>query len=215
MSTRGMLRSVAASRARLCRMMITLSIVAVSVIAPCYGAASALKGGGELYFVPVGPLKSVSTEQLVSYYRVRFGLDIRVLSRIEPAESAADLRRRQLIAERITQFVRTSYPELATGPRTVIIGISEYDMHIQKIANWQFAFSYRDGRVAIVSAARMDPKNFGLPADGELLHQRLRKMITKNLGILYFGLSQTSDPRSVMYNGILGLEELDAIGEDF
>lgn len=40
-------------------------------------------------------------------------------------------------------------------------------------------------------------------------------MLTKSIGILYFNLKPTDNPRSVLYSNVLGLEELDAMGEDF
>jgi hypothetical protein len=40
-------------------------------------------------------------------------------------------------------------------------------------------------------------------------------MITKNIGILYFDKEQNSNPRSVLYDNVMGLEELDSMGEDF
>ena len=61
----------------------------------------------------------------------------------------------------------------------------------------------------------MNPVNFGEPKDHALLHSRLRKTITKCIGIFYYRLLQSNDPRSVMYKSILGLEELDRVGEDF
>jgi hypothetical protein len=32
---------------------------------------------------------------------------------------------------------------------------------------------------------------------------------------MYFGLPQSGDPRSVLYGNILGVADLDAMGEDF
>ena len=40
-------------------------------------------------------------------------------------------------------------------------------------------------------------------------------MVTKNLGILYFGLDESSHRRSMMFGPILGPRDLDSIGEDF
>jgi hypothetical protein len=40
-------------------------------------------------------------------------------------------------------------------------------------------------------------------------------MVTKDIGILYYGLPQSDNPRSVLYNGILGIQELDSVGEEF
>ncbi len=40
-------------------------------------------------------------------------------------------------------------------------------------------------------------------------------MITKNIGIMYYGLEQSSDRKSVLFGPILSLDDLDSIGEDF
>jgi hypothetical protein len=44
---------------------------------------------------------------------------------------------------------------------------------------------------------------------------RLRKIVTKDIGILYYGMAQNQDPHSVLYSEIVGIEELDEAGEDF
>jgi hypothetical protein len=40
-------------------------------------------------------------------------------------------------------------------------------------------------------------------------------MVSKNVGILYYKLPQKSDRKSVMFGPILGIDDLDSIGEDF
>jgi hypothetical protein len=51
---------------------------------------------------------------------------------------------------------------------------------------------------------------------GDLLESaRLRKMATRDIGDLYFGLPLSSDRHSVLYRSILGVPDLDAIGEDY
>jgi hypothetical protein len=54
-----------------------------------------------------------------------------------------------------------------------------------------------------------------MPPGTALESARLRKMILKNIGIMYLGMSPKSDPHSVLYDRILGLEELDEIQERF
>lgn len=44
---------------------------------------------------------------------------------------------------------------------------------------------------------------------------RLRKMVGKNIGILYFGLDQSRDPARMLYGNIGGPQELDAMSEPF
>ena len=40
-------------------------------------------------------------------------------------------------------------------------------------------------------------------------------MVTKYIGVMYYGLTESSDPRSVLYGNILGVSDLDNMGEDF
>jgi len=39
--------------------------------------------------------------------------------------------------------------------------------------------------------------------------------VTKDIGIFYFGLPRSFNPKSVLYNQIMGIEALDDVGEDF
>jgi len=84
--------------------------------------------------------------------------------------------------------------------------IAQYD--------WQFTFSWRQERkYAVVSDARMRLGAKVVPA--EKVASRLRKMVTKNIGVLYFHLPQSNDPRSVLYKSVGGISELDYMGEEF
>lgn len=53
------------------------------------------------------------------------------------------------------------------------------------------------------------------PVNEEQILMRLRKMVTKNVGVLYFHLRQSDDPRSVLYRNVGGIQDLDYMGEDF
>jgi len=54
-----------------------------------------------------------------------------------------------------------------------------------------------------------------LQADDARIMARLRKMVGKNIGILYFGLDMSADPASMLYGRIGGPQELDAMSESF
>lgn len=69
--------------------------------------------------------------------------------------------------------------------------------------------------VAVVSYARMDPATLGQAPDAAVLETRLRKMISKNIGIIYYGLPTSNNPRSAMFRNILGVDHLDRLTEDF
>lgn len=51
-------------------------------------------------------------------------------------------------------------------------------------------------------------------ADATVL-ARLRKMVGKNIGVLFFRLPLSDDPRSMMYGSIGGPQELDTMLEEF
>ncbi|HKV94604.1 MAG TPA: hypothetical protein VJW20_18815 [Candidatus Angelobacter sp.] len=51
--------------------------------------------------------------------------------------------------------------------------------------------------------------------EGTSLRQRLRKVVTKDVGLLYYGKQASENPRSVLYNNIGGIQELDQVTEDF
>ena len=92
-----------------------------------------------------------------------------------------------------------------------VIGVTGEDMYLQTNPRWRFAFSYRNGPcVAVVSYARMQ-----IDASPEVRATRLRKMTAKNLGVLVYGLPLNKDPRSLMFDEILGIEDLDFMDENF
>jgi predicted Zn-dependent protease len=86
--------------------------------------------------------------------------------------------------------MQNGYPELAADRHGVLIGITEADMYTLD-ESWNFALGLRQGRAAVVSSARMDPGHFpnGTPVDSALLHRRLVKMISREIGFLYYFLS--------------------------
>jgi len=105
---------------------------------------------------------------------------------------------------------------LAADPNAIIIGLTSQDMYIAR-KDWRLAFGRRDAHTptAVVSTARMNLHYSDQPFWGSSANIRLRKVVTKDIGIFYYGLSQSDNPRSVLYNGILGIQELDAVGEEF
>src|SRR5215468_4521257 len=101
------------------------------------------------------------------------------------------------------------------GLGAILIGITAQDMYIRG-KDWRFAFAYSEpDRWAVISTARMDPTWYAQPAHPALLRKRLRKMVTRAIGILHFRYAEVSNQRSVMSGPILSLEDLDRIPEDF
>jgi predicted Zn-dependent protease len=183
---------------------------------PAAGARTVpvLSGHGRIYFVPLGGLPLPLT-RLADHFHKKLGLQIEILPRLEPEASEWDDRRRQYVAEELIALMKRSYPDLVSDPEVMLIGITSSDMYIRSMT-WNYAFSKREeDRYAVVSTARFDPVFHQQPENDELLYQRLRKMVMKNIGIMYYRLGSTSDRRSVLCGPIMGLADLDSVSEEF
>ena len=162
----------------------------------------------------LGDFPKSQQRALVKHYQDKYGLHVEVLERLSLDSSTVDEQRQQLVAEQLIRVMKQGYPRLAEDPASILIGLTEHDMYIRGKTTWRFAFSYReDGRFAVVSSARMA---IGLTAgQASVFHSRFRKMVSKNIGVLYYHLPQSLHPHSVMYKYVGGIQELDIMGEEF
>jgi predicted Zn-dependent protease len=169
-----------------------------------------------IYFVPIGDAPSSEIDGLVAHYRQKFGLESAVLPALTPGTSDVNPDRRQLIAENVLDSMHKTYSRYAEDNSSILIGITSDDMYPLG-QDWQFCFGWRkpEIRSAVVSTARMNLHYEGEPASQANETSRLQKMITKDIGIMYYNKSTNNNPRSVLFSGILGIEELDQVSEDF
>ena len=70
-------------------------------------------------------------------------------------------------------------------------------------------------RFAVVSSARMDPTNLGGAANDLVTETRMRKMLLKNIGILYYHMPVNHDPKSLLYEDVEEVKDIDKMAEDF
>ncbi len=114
----------------------------------------------------------------------------------------------------------TAAPQLPGAAATakessILIGLTTGDMYTREKRDWKFIFAQNDDGDAVVSSARMDPSSSGGSPDPTLANLRLRKMVTKEIGVLYYHLPISRDNRSAMFGPIYSLEELDAMSEEY
>jgi predicted Zn-dependent protease len=175
-----------------------------------YGA-----GSPEVYLLPLDDFPHELAQQLQAFFRDEQGIAVGVLPGVALSDEVVDFEREQVIADRLIEAIEAERPPEAAG--MAIIGLTEHDMYMLQKPEWAWVFSLRDEsrRIAVVSTARMDERNYGQPPNAQLLRERAEKMVGKNVGVLYLGLPATEDPRSVMFNDITSLFALDYIDEDF
>jgi predicted Zn-dependent protease len=198
---------------------LVLSVVLVGLLAGCSNTGSTAASpvplaGRSLYFAPLDDFSRDTTERLVSFYRGKYGINATVLESAPVDPVAWDAERGQLVAEDVIASFKASYPAVVADSGAVIIGLVTRDVYIRERTDWAWAFGLRrDGRFAVVSTARMSWPQ-GLASD-ERVASRLRKMVSKNVGLMYFGLPVSGDPHSALYANIGGIDDLDRMGEDF
>ena len=172
--------------------------------------------GKKIYFVPIGNFPAEQLHSLAEFYRQKYKLEITVLDSIPVDPATKDSSRQQLVAENLVASVRSGVREHRDEPKAILIGFTSHDIYPASM-NWRFAFGWReaDASAAVVSTARLSLAAGGQLPDADVSTIRLRKIVTKDIGLLYYGFPQSDNPKSVLYNRILGIEELDQAGEDF
>jgi len=169
--------------------------------------------GRTVAFAPIASFPIADLERLAAFYQARYGIAIEILAPTQIPDGLLDPSRRQLAAEDLIDVIATGFPG-ASDPDRVVIGFVTADIYIRGRPDWRWAFGLRDeAHLGVVSTARMG----AIPGPvGDLLESaRLRKMATRDIGVLYFGLPLSSDRDSVLYQDILGVPDLDAMGEDY
>ena len=174
-----------------------------------------LRGLGQIHLVPIGDTTPLISSSLLQYYRNKYGLSLYVLPSIPVPEWARDEARHQVVAEELIDAMRRAYPQQAADPDSILIGVTDEDIYIGEL-DWEFAYNFRETQhAAVVSTARLNPVFYGRLASPALLETRLRKLLTKNIGISFYDLKLSSEPGSVLYNSIWNIQTLDAMGEDY
>jgi predicted Zn-dependent protease len=167
-----------------------------------------------LYLQAFGDFPASAVAEISDHYLYVHGLKVAVLpSRSLPAETV-DAARRQVISEELLHFMRRENSSLAADSRNVIVGLITLDMYPRKLG-WAYAWAWREWRVGVISTARLDPTWYGEPADPSLLRLRLRKVVAKTVGLLYYRLPVNDNPRSAFYQALSTVQDIDRVSEDF
>lgn len=175
---------------------------------------SALHGSGQIYFIPLETIPSAVLKRFASFYRNKYGVNISILPAVPLPHSAFNEERRQFVAEELIEFLQQTSRDSQLEAGSTIIALTNQDIYIRKFT-WRYAFSFRSGQIAVASSARMDHPWMGVwPIDSDWQETRLRKMVTKDIGVLYYHLPLSSHCQSPVFGRIGGPQELDFMGED-
>jgi len=115
------------------------------------------------------------------------GLSVRVLEPILEPPEAYDPQRRQYSSTAILRLLIELCPQEAAR----LVAITEQDIFIPMLS-FIFGQAQLDGRVALVSLARLRQEFYGLPPDEEVFRERACKETLHELGHT-FGLTHCDD----------------------
>jgi archaemetzincin len=119
-------------------------------------------------------------------------LPVQRLAPLSIPREAYDARRGQYESGEIMKAVSRCAP----GDAVRILGITEADLMIPTLT-FVFGQAQLNGRLAVVSLARLRQEFYALPADEALLRERVAKEVLHELGHTA-GLTHCADPHCVM-----------------
>jgi predicted Zn-dependent protease len=174
----------------------------------------ARKSEARVYIVPIGEVQGLGLEELPEFYRSRHGVSVQLLNPVPLEPRARNTARKQLIFGELIDLMHNRYPQLAKDKSAFLIGITDEDMYIETL-NWNFAYTaYNEFRRAgVVSSARFIPDP--LAGNEKLLRARIRKMVSRTMGVVAFHLPRSNDPSSVMYRDLYGPATADLMSDSF
>lgn len=170
--------------------------------------------GRRVCFAPLGRVDADLVRNLVRYYRDEYGLEIGVLTPSAVPPEMIDRDRGQIDGDSLASYLGVLFPSDFENRDVALIGLTPLDLYTED-RDWNFLLGTADWSEqsrAVVSTYRMNLGTFGL-ADDERVLSRTRKLVTKYLGLMFYRLPLSDDPRSPMYNNILRVSDLDRMEE--
>ena len=168
-----------------------------------------LVGEGRIYLVQLGEHKAPYTVQdLAEWLRDRYALDVQVLQSMNLDHAAWDSSRHQYIAEKLLDEIKQKHPDLAADPKVWLIGFTDSEMY-SATEKYSSTFSQRDHHnAAIISADDMEDSTLQRAErwftgrqrqSSTALRDRLRRILLKDVAILFWKLPLNNDPGSLLY----------------
>jgi predicted Zn-dependent protease len=74
-----------------------------------------------------------------------------------------------------------------------------------------FAESYPNERVSVISVARMLLAPTGQQENPQLVAERVYKMVLRTIGLMYFELPRSADPKDLMFSPLMSVDALDRL----
>ena len=169
--------------------------------------------GHGITLVPMGGVSVDDLIELAQFYGARYELPVAVVPAVPIPTAAFDPARGQLIGEELIVGLRIAVPQAAFVDNQVVIGVVDRDMYVRMRPEWRFAYGEWALNIGVISTGRMGSSFDWF--DHAVERARLRKMVTRYIGFMLYGLPESADRGSVLYQPLLSRDDLDLMGEDY
>jgi YD repeat-containing protein len=164
-----------------------------------------LKGTGRIYLVQMGDHKEpYSLDDFAKWLHTKYSLDVVVLPPVKIDKSAWNAKRKQYEAQSLYAQMKHGFPNLAIDPDAYLIGFTDADLYSTH-QYWRSTFTQRDSaRAAVISSDGMQDSSLErliLHSDADQhFHARLRRILLKDVALLYWHLPTNDDPTSLLHD---------------
>jgi YD repeat-containing protein len=165
-----------------------------------------LKGSGTVYLVQMGSHNQpYSLADFAKWLRQKYSIDVQILPAMAVDPFAWDAKRHQYVAEQLCAQIKQRHPDLAQNRNAFLIGFTDADMYSVNTM-WSSTFTQRDGlRTAIISSEGMSDTpwqaaHLSAAAANDRFRDRMRRILLKDVAILYWHLEANDDPSSLLHN---------------
>ena len=145
-----------------------------------------------LYLVAIGTIPDKVWHWITNASTEWFPMPVKQLAGLSIPAAAFDPKRQQYQSVEIMRMLAHAAPNDATR----ILGVTEVDLAIPMLS-FLFGQAQLDGQVAVVSLCRLQQEFYGLPAQDDILRERLTKEVLHEMGHT-FGLVHCSEQKCAM-----------------
>jgi predicted Zn-dependent protease len=191
------------------------------------------RAGDHVCLVTIGAVDQRLIDDLVSYFREKYELEVLLGPAIalpeiiqQQARLSSDFNEYQPSTQALVDYLTREMSAAKISTQAMIgltlIGITAMDVHAEHRPERQYVlgnvFHYKQNGATyassgIVSYHRMDDRVYGHGFDDEQLKARLRKLVSNHIGQMHYGLEESSDRRSAMYEPIRTPQDLDRMSD--
>jgi len=166
--------------------------------------------GAGVYLVPLGRLRREDLHALAEEVGFRYHVPAFVLPPVALPVWTLDAQSGELNGDELIRLLQLTY---GTRGQAAVIGLTDYEMFSPSLSIHGL-FSLRNpAPYGVVSSSTLGASLFDR-LRGYGRHERVRKLIGRNIGFLYFRLPESADHRSLLRSSMSSNHDIDVLREE-